>query len=245
MNWLANLSGNQDGWKEMDLLQEHQNFWAKVRSFRCLQNSQLCSLLTVLQVIYSARGSNRTWDWLAMVSVVIFTLRDVIRQVQKEFKVPYNGTSHTSPSAAADIHTLCKYLESRELQQYKPARKDNQYATPSRDLFAAGAEYANKASAFKTFTRDTRAAINKGARKSQPFAEGNHESDIETDNEADHDLRADPEVELDDLAMDEEEFPCGMDPEDFAEITREFIHEMVLNLLVLEGSTLLTHNFLQ
>jgi len=30
-NWLANLSGKVNGFKEMDLLQEHQNFWAKVR----------------------------------------------------------------------------------------------------------------------------------------------------------------------------------------------------------------------
>jgi hypothetical protein len=31
-NWLANLSGKVNGFKEMDLLQEHQNFWAKVSS---------------------------------------------------------------------------------------------------------------------------------------------------------------------------------------------------------------------
>lgn len=30
MNWLANLTGKEDGFKEMDLLQEHQNFWVKV-----------------------------------------------------------------------------------------------------------------------------------------------------------------------------------------------------------------------
>lgn len=30
MNWLANLSNKPDGFKEMDLLQEHFNFWAKV-----------------------------------------------------------------------------------------------------------------------------------------------------------------------------------------------------------------------
>ena len=29
-NWLANLSGKANGFKEMDLLQEHHNFWAKV-----------------------------------------------------------------------------------------------------------------------------------------------------------------------------------------------------------------------
>jgi hypothetical protein len=32
MNWLANLTGMADAFKEMDLLQEHQNFWAKVGS---------------------------------------------------------------------------------------------------------------------------------------------------------------------------------------------------------------------
>lgn len=32
VNWLANLSGKPDGFKEMDLLQEHQNFWLKVTS---------------------------------------------------------------------------------------------------------------------------------------------------------------------------------------------------------------------
>ena len=32
-NWLANLSGKVNGFKEMDLLQEHQNFWAKVSWF--------------------------------------------------------------------------------------------------------------------------------------------------------------------------------------------------------------------
>jgi hypothetical protein len=30
MNWLANLTGKINGFKEKDLLQEHQNFWAKV-----------------------------------------------------------------------------------------------------------------------------------------------------------------------------------------------------------------------
>lgn len=32
-NWLVNLSGKEGGCKEVDLLQEHHNFWAKVRSW--------------------------------------------------------------------------------------------------------------------------------------------------------------------------------------------------------------------
>ncbi|KAJ7645865.1 hypothetical protein B0H17DRAFT_1163827 [Mycena rosella] len=58
-NWLVNLTGKIRGFKEVDLLQEHQNFWAKV--------------------IYNACGSNRSWEWLSMVTVVIFNLRDVMR----------------------------------------------------------------------------------------------------------------------------------------------------------------------
>jgi hypothetical protein len=36
MNWLANLSGKCNGFKEMDLLQEHQNFWVKVNIHRSI-----------------------------------------------------------------------------------------------------------------------------------------------------------------------------------------------------------------
>ena len=39
MNWLANLTGKANGFKEMDLLQEHQNFWAKVMTFRSVADA--------------------------------------------------------------------------------------------------------------------------------------------------------------------------------------------------------------
>jgi hypothetical protein len=35
MNWLVNMTGRPGGFKELDLLQEHMNFWAKV-CFACL-----------------------------------------------------------------------------------------------------------------------------------------------------------------------------------------------------------------
>ncbi|KAF9473609.1 hypothetical protein BDN70DRAFT_937307 [Pholiota conissans] len=79
VNWLANLSGKPDGFKEIDLLQEHQNFW--------------------LKVIYSAKGSNHSWEWLSMVSVSTFALRDVIRKMQKEFATPLHDSLRLSSSA--------------------------------------------------------------------------------------------------------------------------------------------------
>lgn len=141
-----------------------------------------------------------------MLSVVIFTLRDVIRQVQTEFKVPYNGTSHSSPSSSNDISNLRGYLERLELQQYRPGCKGNEYATPACDLFSSGAEYANKPSAFKTFTHTHRAATNKGAQvQGPPLSVFNCESEDDDgdtgEQHIDHDLYINPGIEPDDLDM--------------------------------------------
>ena len=46
-NWLVNLSGRPDGFKENDLYQEHQNFWAKVRVL-----VYLCATDTSFHVTY-------------------------------------------------------------------------------------------------------------------------------------------------------------------------------------------------
>ncbi|KAF8222896.1 hypothetical protein L208DRAFT_1381680 [Tricholoma matsutake] len=114
MNWLANLTGKENGFKEMDLLQEHQNIW--------------------LKIIYSAKGSNQTWAWLAMISVSIFTLRKVIHNVQLDYRIPHNGMSHTSPSTKDDIEYICSYLEQHILQSDKPECENNKWAEPIHDL---------------------------------------------------------------------------------------------------------------
>lgn len=41
-----------------------------------------------------------------------------------------------------------------------------------------------------------------------------------------HDLGADTEIGMDDLAMDEEEFPLGTDPERFVAMMQEVIDEL-------------------
>lgn len=209
-NWLANLTGRERGYKEFDLLQEHQNFWAKV--------------------IYTAKGSNRSWEWLSMITVSIFTLRDVIRQVQIDYKIPHNGISHTSPSTTEDINHLRDYLKQQTLQTYSPNRDNNSTALPTRDLLGSGAEYANTARAFKTFRNDTRNAkhsrnhTHRGANNtpvtSDPTLDDN-------DNEpANPDLGGDIDVELDDLVMDEEEFPPCTDVADFVAMARDVIEEL-------------------
>ncbi|KAF4603981.1 hypothetical protein EYR40_001156 [Pleurotus pulmonarius] len=199
-NWLANLSGRMNGFKEMDLLQEHQNFWAKI--------------------IYNARGSNRSWTWLAMVSVSIFALREVMRQVQDSFEIPYNSLAHSTPDTAADILDIRQYLESQTLQTYTPDRPFNDVATPARDLLSAGAVYANTASAFKNFRWDTRSANNLGF-TSEEAAPAHNE-----DNEPMEELFEEHDLDLDDLTLDSEEFPLNIDPNDLVAAIEHTISEL-------------------
>ncbi|KAJ3832057.1 hypothetical protein F5878DRAFT_654713 [Lentinula raphanica] len=162
-NWLVNLTGKVDRWKEVDLLQEHQNFWAKI--------------------IYTAKGSNRSWEWLAMITPIIFILRNAMRVVQTEFQIVDLSTKHTVPDMTNEISTLAMALAEEKIQTYVQQRPSNTSKKPVRDLFEEGA--------FSIFKQDDRIIENLG------FVEpevGDAESDVE-----------DYEVTPDDLAVDNEE----------------------------------------
>ncbi|KAJ7762285.1 hypothetical protein DFH07DRAFT_739385 [Mycena maculata] len=183
-NWLVNLTGRPYSFKEVDLLQEHQNFWAKI--------------------IYNAKGANRSWDWLAMITVCIFTLRDTMRTVQKTFKITGYGERHTVPDMSKEIQTLADALAEEKIQEYVGDRLANDPAnpnsvTPVRDLLEEGAKYADTRSAFKKFTKEQRKAENLGF----VDAEGGDRNDDAVEDEIVE--RDDYEVTEDDLGMDDEE----------------------------------------
>ncbi len=94
-NWLVNLTGHVDGFKEVDLLQEHQNFWAKI--------------------VYNAKGSNKSWKWLSMVTVCIWTLRDAMHTVHKTFQILAYGTKHTSPAINDEIAAIAQALDKERM----------------------------------------------------------------------------------------------------------------------------------
>ena len=161
-----------------------------------------------------------------MITVSIFTLRDVIRQVQVSYKIPYNSTTHTSPAVNEDVAEICTYLESQTLQSYTLNRKGNSRTTPARDLLSAGAAYANTAAAFNNFRRDTRNATNHGTAHSNMNTNADDTSQSMDVNDADADLGGDVDLDVDDLAMDEEEFPVGTDIADLISMAHEFIDEL-------------------
>lgn len=168
-------------------------------------------VLTYLQIIYTAKGANRTWAWLAMVSVCIFTLRDVIRIMQKNFKTPHNGQSHTSPSCEKDIKKVIEYLELNTIQTYTPNQKGNDQAEPVRDLLADGLNYANTATAFRNFRSTASRATYKHNRTEEPPESENEMSDSEDESEEDgSDEESDIGAPMDaeDIATEDE--PCDI-----------------------------------
>ncbi|KAJ7479459.1 hypothetical protein B0H11DRAFT_2423691 [Mycena galericulata] len=174
-NWLVNLTGRPYSFKEVDLLQEHQNFWAKI--------------------IYNAKGANRSWDWLAMITVCIFTLRDTMRTVQKTFKITGYGERHTVPDMSKEIQTLADALAEEKIQEYVVDRPANDPTDPNTE----GSRYADTRSAFKRFTKEKRRAENLGFVNAEA---GAPDDDVMEEEDAERD---DYEVTGDDLGMDDEE----------------------------------------
>ncbi|KAJ7127537.1 hypothetical protein C8R43DRAFT_897281 [Mycena crocata] len=182
-NWLVNLTGRPYSFKEVDLLQEHQNFWAKL--------------------IYNAKGSNKSWEWLSMITVCIFTLRDTMRTVQKTFQITGYGERHTVPDMSAEIQTLADALRDEKVQEYVLNRPANDPANstcvmPVRDLLESGSNYADTRGAFKKFTAEVRRAENMG------LVDGEVEMNVDSDAE-ESGREDDYEVTGDDLGIDDEE----------------------------------------
>ena len=63
-----------------------------------------------------------------MVTVSIFTLREIIQPVQGQYNTPAHSNHHTSPSTAEDLKDISNYLKQHELQTFVPQRQHNKYA---------------------------------------------------------------------------------------------------------------------
>ncbi|KDQ20919.1 hypothetical protein BOTBODRAFT_50953 [Botryobasidium botryosum FD-172 SS1] len=97
-NLLVNMAGKLDGWKELDLLQEHMDYWIKS--------------------VYKAHGSNSTWEWLAMISTCVIALRDTVRAINKACGV-VQTTAHTTPSLHNDISKLMVSLANNSVHDHQ------------------------------------------------------------------------------------------------------------------------------
>ncbi|ESK80989.1 hypothetical protein Moror_7622 [Moniliophthora roreri MCA 2997] len=89
-NWILNPGGNPNSDVEVDLVQEHFNYWNKA--------------------YYKAYGSNASWDWLAMIAPCVPVLRHLTRMMKGALGIDI-GTKHTAPDLRSDIQALMKSLD--------------------------------------------------------------------------------------------------------------------------------------
>ncbi|KAI0772179.1 hypothetical protein BC629DRAFT_1529829 [Irpex lacteus] len=121
-NWVVNLTGHDNSFVPLDLLQEHQNFWIKR--------------------IYSAQGSNASWEWLQAISPCINTLRQLVSQFHNTLG-SHQGSKHTTPDLTEDISDLMKSLSTHEVytRQVSRTNKDSTgKANVVRDIMTNGLE---------------------------------------------------------------------------------------------------------
>ncbi|KIM45742.1 hypothetical protein M413DRAFT_24874 [Hebeloma cylindrosporum] len=116
-NWLLNPTGKPNAFVEIDLVQEHLNFWVKK--------------------IYKADGDSHSWDWLSLVSPCI----DVLRRLSTKLNVELGsrqGKTHSVPDLQKDIHALMGVLKEHEVYVVKLGRGLDANDTPAPDILSAG-----------------------------------------------------------------------------------------------------------
>ncbi|CAA7268668.1 unnamed protein product [Cyclocybe aegerita] len=116
-NWLINPTGNPNSWIEVDLMQEHMNFW--IKNF------------------YRAHGSSASWEWLEMVAPCV----EILRQLACGFKQMLGsdlGTAHHPMDLSHDLPDLMDSLEDHEVYIYKKGRYLDEDDAPAVDIISSG-----------------------------------------------------------------------------------------------------------
>lgn len=160
-----------------------------------------------------------------MVSVLIFTLLDVIWNVEASFRMTHNGNSHTSPLTSQEIKLLREYLRNNSIQTYQTERDGADAVKPVRDLFTQGVAYVHTASAFKNFR-----PVVSNATYRDDTGDANEEIDQDDGDKEGEDEAADVNldiVEMDDILIDEEEFSSDIDIAQTISNMRELVHNVM------------------
>ncbi|KAH7906548.1 hypothetical protein BJ138DRAFT_1137935 [Hygrophoropsis aurantiaca] len=100
-NWLLNPSGKRNSFVEVDLVQEHMNYWIKN--------------------IYKAHGSAASWEWLEMVSPCVMVLRHFANNMHSLLGSNL-GTMHEPLDLSRDIPVLMSSLDDHGVYTVKNGR---------------------------------------------------------------------------------------------------------------------------
>ncbi|KZV63277.1 hypothetical protein PENSPDRAFT_590184 [Peniophora sp. CONT] len=100
-NWLVNTTGKTDAFLEVDLLQEHLNYWIKN--------------------YYAAHGSNASWEWLKTIGPCVEILRQLASQVNATLGSK-QGNKHAEADLTDDIDELMGNLAHNKVYQIQLGR---------------------------------------------------------------------------------------------------------------------------
>ncbi|TFY77269.1 hypothetical protein EWM64_g6746 [Hericium alpestre] len=116
-NWLVNPTGKRNAWVEVDLMQEHLNFWIKI--------------------FYAAHGSGASWEWLHTIAPCIQILRDLANKVNSTLGVK-QGNRHVSLDLTDDIDELMGSLRHNNIYSVALGRVFASEDKPAADVVAEG-----------------------------------------------------------------------------------------------------------
>ncbi|KAJ7195051.1 hypothetical protein GGX14DRAFT_377305 [Mycena pura] len=118
-NWLVNPTGKPFSWVEVDLMQEHMNFWIKT--------------------IYQAHGSAASWEWLGMVAPCVTALRHLSSSIISILGSD-QGTKHAPADLVTDVEVLMESLTEHEVYQIKGRIFAEGDGTATTDVITAGVQ---------------------------------------------------------------------------------------------------------
>ncbi|TFY76426.1 hypothetical protein EWM64_g7587 [Hericium alpestre] len=116
-NWLVNPTGKRNAWVEVDLMQEHLNFWIKI--------------------FYAAHGSGASWEWLHTIAPCIQILRDLANEVNSTLGAN-QGNRHASLDLTDDIDELMGSLRHHSVYNMTLGRVFASDDKPAADVVAEG-----------------------------------------------------------------------------------------------------------
>ncbi|PPQ87507.1 hypothetical protein CVT24_010731, partial [Panaeolus cyanescens] len=116
-NWLLNPSGKPNSFVEVDLVQEHMNYWIKY--------------------FYKAHGANSSWEWLATISPCVDALRHLATTMKRVLGTDI-GSRHAPPDLSRDIRVLMESLKEHKVYEVEMGRKVDDDDIPVVDVIAEG-----------------------------------------------------------------------------------------------------------
>ncbi|KAH7906597.1 hypothetical protein BJ138DRAFT_1162281 [Hygrophoropsis aurantiaca] len=116
-NWLINPTGLPNAFIEVDLLQEHLNFWIKD--------------------YYQAHGSGASWEWLATIAPCVDILRQLATNINGALGSK-QGNRHSAPDLTEDIDELMGSLSHHNVYKKELGRTFDDGELPTVDVVETG-----------------------------------------------------------------------------------------------------------